>query len=78
MRVISGIEFKTNSSMATPQLENQLIQTEKLTLSGMHCAACVQLIEFREGGKREVLGEDESGSLDGNRAEGGMRCDVSE
>ena len=47
MGIVSGTEFKTNSSMVTPQLENQFIQTEKLTLSGMHCAACVQLIEFR-------------------------------
>ncbi|MFZ6846717.1 heavy metal translocating P-type ATPase [Undibacterium sp. RuRC25W] len=33
--------------MATSQTEDQLVQSERLTLSGMHCAACVQLIEFR-------------------------------
>ena len=33
--------------MATASTEHQALQSEKLSLSGMHCAACVQLIEFR-------------------------------
>lgn len=34
-------------SEPTPQRQNEAIQHEKLSLSGMRCAACVQLIEFR-------------------------------
>ena len=33
--------------MPTPPTADHLIASDKLTLSGMHCAACVQLIEFR-------------------------------
>ncbi|MFZ6688573.1 heavy metal translocating P-type ATPase [Undibacterium sp. SXout11W] len=47
MSVISGTDHQSNSAIASEQKEDQLIQAEKLSLSGMHCAACVQLIEFR-------------------------------
>ncbi len=47
MSVISGIDHQSNSAIASERKEGQLVQAEKLSLSGMHCAACVQLIEFR-------------------------------
>ena len=36
-----------SASEPAPQRQNEAIQHEKLSLSGMRCAACVQLIEFR-------------------------------
>ena len=47
MSVISGIDHKSDSAIASLQKEDLSIQSDKLILSGMHCAACVQLIEFR-------------------------------
>ncbi|MBC3861639.1 cation-translocating P-type ATPase [Undibacterium jejuense] len=47
MSIISDFDHKPDSVIASQQQENQLIQSEKISLSGMHCAACVQLIEFR-------------------------------
>jgi len=47
MSVISGIDHKSDSAIASLQKEDLTIQSDKLILSGMHCAACVQLIEFR-------------------------------
>jgi len=47
MTQLSGVNNKRKFPMATSQTEDQLVQSERLTLSGMHCAACVQLIEFR-------------------------------
>ncbi|MFZ6861294.1 heavy metal translocating P-type ATPase [Undibacterium sp. Ji67W] len=47
MSITSGVDCKADSVIACQQQEDQFTQTEKLSLSGMHCAACVQLIEFR-------------------------------